>query len=198
MSTSTQAQARIKDGLAKGVNSAYKCRVRDPWWRTPFVPVPDLFLKYMNHDTPRLCTNDAGVYFLNSVHGVRLKPEHKRTGMDLLPLASLNSMTLLGAEIVGRAYGGGMLKIEPREADRLPLPCPAAIETHRSALEAIRPFVEAAHANGELLSAVHAVDDVLLRDLLSLHESEIQTVRAARERLFKRRASRGRKNRIRT
>ena len=72
----------------------------------------------MNADTPRLCTNRAQAHHLNSVHGVYLTGPLRRLGMDLLPVAALNSMTLLAAETVGRAYGGGMLKLEPREADR--------------------------------------------------------------------------------
>ncbi len=45
--------------------------------------------------------------------------------MELLPLAFLNSATLFSAEMVGRSYGGGVLKLEPKEAasvfDRPPL-----------------------------------------------------------------------------
>ena len=44
-------------------------------------------------------------------------------------MAMLNSVTLLGAELIDRAYGGGMLKLEPREAARLPLPSPALVES---------------------------------------------------------------------
>ena len=28
-------------GLERKVPDAYKCTVRDPWWRPPVVPVPD-------------------------------------------------------------------------------------------------------------------------------------------------------------
>ena len=122
-------------GEPQGVQNAYKCRVRKPWWRVPGKMVPDLFLTYMNHDTPRLCANEARVPHLNSVHGVTLHPDRRQDGMELLPVASLNSVTLLGAEIVGRAYGGGMLKLEPKEADRWPLP---SLELARRAAPRLR------------------------------------------------------------
>jgi len=54
---------------------------------------------------PRLGSTRAGVHHLNSVYGVYLRPGSIRTGQDLLPIASLNSMSMLGAETIGRAYG---------------------------------------------------------------------------------------------
>ncbi len=117
---SPAARRYIESGERLGVNTAYKCRVRSPWWRVPLVPPADLLITYMNADSPRLCANHARVHHVNSVHGVYLRPELRELGLDLLPLGALTSMTLLGAETVGRAYGGGMLKLEPKEADRLP------------------------------------------------------------------------------
>ncbi|HMM49455.1 MAG TPA: N-6 DNA methylase, partial [Miltoncostaeaceae bacterium] len=102
--------ALIDAGEASGVPRAYKCRTRTPWWRTPIGPPPDLLITYMNADTPRLTRNLAGVRHLNSVHGLHLHAHIPTPAADLLALAALNSLTLLGAETVGRAYGGGLLK----------------------------------------------------------------------------------------
>lgn len=127
---SPAARRYIRVGEQLGVHTAYKCRVRSPWWRVPLVPPADVLLTYMNADSPRLCANHARTHHLNSVHGVYLRPELRRLGIDLLPLGALTSMTLLGAETVGRAYGGGMLKLErprprwPRSARRLRLGWP--------------------------------------------------------------------------
>src|SRR5262249_3352632 len=74
----------IEAGEAAGVDRAYKCRVRDPWWRVPLLPPANLLLTYMNADTPRLCTNRARAHHLNSVHGVYLHRGRRRLGMDLL------------------------------------------------------------------------------------------------------------------
>lgn len=52
----------------------------------------------------------------------------------MLPIASLNSVTLLGAELAGGSYGGGILNIEPREADRWWMPSAALLWQHRSQL----------------------------------------------------------------
>lgn len=181
----------IRAGEVTGVDQAYKCRVRTPWWRVPLLPPADLLLTYMNADTPRLCTNRAGAHHLNSVHGVYLKAEHKPDGMDLLPLASLNSMTLLGAETVGRAYGGGMLKIEPREADLLPVPSPDVVAAVRPALSALRPQMATSLRSGRLLDAARLVDEVLLVGELGLDRAQVRALRQGHAELSARRSARG-------
>ncbi len=190
---SVAAHGYIAEGHGQGVHRAYKCRVRNPWWRVPVVPPADLFITYMNADTPRLCTNRARVGHLNSVHGLYLRPGLKATGMDLLPLAALNSVTLLGAETVGRAYGGGLLKLEPKEADRLPVPSPAILEEVRSALTALRPQVAARLGRpAGLLEAVRLVDDVLLVGVLRAKRAEVRALQESYVALAGRRAARER------
>jgi adenine-specific DNA-methyltransferase len=184
------ALSYIRAGQAKRVDKAYKCKVRTPWWRVPWVEVPDLFLTYMNHDTPRLVTNDAEVSYLNSVHGVRLKPENREIGRELLPLASLNSLTVLGAELVGRTYGGGLLKVEPREADRLPVPSPEVVAQAAEGLRAAAAPVGLLLQRGKLLEAVRLIDQVLLVDCLGIPIDQLVQLREARQGLFGRRVSR--------
>jgi hypothetical protein len=187
---SRAGSAYLRQGRAEGVDTAYKCRVRTPWWRVPIVPPADLLLTYMNADTPRLTSNPARVHHLNSVHGVYLRTGLRRTGAQLLPLASLTSVTLLGAETVGRAYGGGMLKLEPREADLLPVPAPWAVAAAREALLRIRPEVAADLAAGHLLDAVARVDQVLLVDVLGLDPARLRHLSRARAVLAARRSAR--------
>lgn len=188
---SRAAAAYIAAGEKDGVHKGYKCRVRTPWWRVPLLAPADLFLTYMNSDTPRLTTNTVGARHLNSVHGIYLRPEAKATGRRLLPLVSLNSATLLGAEIVGRAYGGGMLKIEPREADLLPLPTQAQVEAVADHLDAIRDRVTTRLRTGRLLDAVRLVDQVLLRDGMGLSAEQITELEQAHGLLTARRRARG-------
>ncbi|MGH8931924.1 MAG: HsdM family class I SAM-dependent methyltransferase [Egibacteraceae bacterium] len=191
---SAAARRRIEQGERQGIPQAYKCRVRDPWWRVPLVAVPDLLLTYMNHDTPRLTANCAQVRHLNSVHGVALHERHRHLGYDVLAMAALNSVTLLGAEMVGRAYGGGMLKVEPREADQLPLPAPSLVQAADGALRALHPRLAQALREGELLEAVRLVDRVLLQGGVA-SDGDVEALRAGRQALFQRRVARARSRR---
>jgi adenine-specific DNA-methyltransferase len=189
---SAAALAYIKEGEAAGVHSAYKCRVRSPWWRVPLVEQPDLLFTYMNHDRPRLTTNGAGVHVLNSLYGVTLQPDLRELGRATLPIACLNTVTLLGSEVVGRAYGGGLLKHEPKEADLLPVPTKEVLEAAAPELLLIAPQLSVALRQNNLLHAVELVDNIILGRHLSLGDKQLQLLRQAREALFARRVARGR------
>lgn len=186
-------QAYIEAGHLAGVDQAYKCRVRKPWHRVPLLPPADLLLTCMNADTPRLTTNTARAHHLNSVHGVYLKTEFERLGGELLPLASLNSVSLLHAEIVGRSYGGGILKLEPREADAWAMPSPELVRRRAQQLRAIRDRVAALLRNGQLEEAVAIVDTVLLGRLIK--KSELLTIREAHQAMTARRTARSKSGR---
>ncbi len=188
---SKAALAYIDAGEALAVGDAYKCRIRAPWWRVPLVPPADLLLTYMNADTPRLCTNRTRAYHLNSVHGVYLRPGLRRLGMDYLPLASLNSMTLLGAETVGRAYGGGMLKLEPREADRLPVPSMSLVAAAAKDFTAKRSLLSRVLREEGLLRVVDLVDGLMLVGIVGMPLSRVAELRDARAELAARRVARG-------
>jgi adenine-specific DNA-methyltransferase len=191
--TLSPAAARyVESGAAQGVHKAYKCKVRDPWWKVPLAPRPDFFFTYMNHDRPRLVRNDAGLQMLNSVYGVRLHAHRGKLGDPLLAIASLNSITLLGAEIVGRAYGGGMLKHEPTEVAVLPMPSEATLEQTGPRLQAMAAPIAAMVDRNELAAAIELVDSVMLKDHLGVTDEQIGLLRHARSMLLRRRTTRAR------
>jgi len=101
------------------VRQAYKCRTRDPWYSVPDVRVPDFFLTYMSGRTPGLVRNDAGCTCTNSVHSVRVKD---RTAASRLVQVWGSPLVRLSCEIEGHPLGGGLLKLEPREAAAIILP----------------------------------------------------------------------------
>lgn len=98
---------------------AYKCRVRDPWYAVPDVQTPDFFLSYMSGMSANLVRNDAGATCTNSVHGVRVRD--KRSIASVVRHWESDFMAL-SREIEGHPLGGGMLKLEPREAGQILIP----------------------------------------------------------------------------
>lgn len=178
-------------GTDQGVPMAYKCQIRPHWWRPPVVPAPDLFFTYMSHRFPRLITNRARVTLLNSMHGIRLRPGVPSVAREALPLVALNSVTMLGAEVNGRSYGGGILKMEPREAGTLPLPKPDALTKAWAELKPERARLDRQLRDGRWTSVVARVDEVLLRGVLGLGSEEASIIHEAAQRLRSRRLARG-------
>ncbi len=190
---SKAAREYIAAGEETGVHLAYKCQVRDPWWRVPLSAQADILLTYMNAGAVQLATNRAGLAHLNSVHGLVLTSGRRAVGCDLLPLASLNSMTLLGSELVGRSYGGGMLKLEPREAMRLPVPSSDILLGKSGVqLRRLRPQLMRLLHSGRVEEVVNLVDQTLLTEGLGLAQETVRELASARRVLVTRRSSRGR------
>ncbi|MEX1142804.1 MAG: N-6 DNA methylase [Thermoleophilaceae bacterium] len=169
----------LRYGEDRGVPDAYKCTVRDPWWRPPTVRVPDLFFTYMSHRYPRIIANSARANYLNSMHGIRLRDEAPVVARDALPLLALNSATMLGAEIMGRSYGGGVLKMEPREAASLPVPAPADLEAAWRKIGSQAGDLDAALRRSEWWAVVAEVDRALLRETMKLDEKQVMSIRDA-------------------
>lgn len=186
--------AYIAYGETKGVSQRYKCRVRAPWWRVPLPKQPaDLLFTYMNDVTPQLCTNAEGRCHLNSVHGVALKEEVRELGRELLPLAALNSVTALSAEMEGRQYGGGLLKMEPREAAALKVPAPEVVRAYASDLRSAKGDVRALLRAGRVEQATELVDAILLGRAEGMSLDDIEALQSAVRALRSRRKARAKK-----
>jgi adenine-specific DNA methylase len=183
-------QRYVAMGKEQGIDQAYKCTVRTPWWRPPVVSAPDLFFTYMSHRFPRMVTNRAKVTFVNSMHGVRLRRDTPKMAREALSLLSLNSVTMLGAEVFGRSYGGGILKMEPSEAASLPVPSPRALLTAWEMLKGDRAAMDRELRTGLWTTVAARVDDVLLRQVMKLSQTDAEELAEAATKLRARRLGR--------
>ncbi|MDT5257380.1 MAG: hypothetical protein QOD10_2460 [Mycobacterium sp.] len=178
--------AHIRAGEAAGVHRGYKCSIRNPWWTTPSLWIPDLFMLRQIHLAPRLTVNAAAATSTDTVHRVRLT-SGADSQIDPAALATVfhNSATFAFAEIMGRSYGGGILELEPREAEELPIPALA----HASA-ELARDVDNLLKAN-EIEKALDVVDRQVLIEGLGLPGEVVAQCRAAWVSLRDRRTRRG-------
>jgi adenine-specific DNA methylase len=177
-------QRLIQEGEQQRVNERFKCRTRSPWWRVPGIQQADVLVAYMIGSYPRACLNRAGAFYANSLHGLRVNAD---LPAELLAVSFYSSLTLLSLEIEGRTYGGGILKLEPRELDRALVALPQIGEPH---LHSLCDAVDGMLRAGEYGTAVATVDRELLAAGLGTDEETIAHLASARERLMTRRLRR--------
>lgn len=178
------ATTYLRRGEELGIHERYKCRVRQPWWAVPLPKhgAPALFLTYCSSEHPRLVLNEAEALHTNTVHGVSVQPD---VNPRALAAGFYNSLTLLSAELVGRSYGGGVLKLEPTEAEALLLPpIPNSAGEH---LAAVDELLRA----GDLAAVLDLMDQLVLVEGLGLSAQQVGALRSGAERLRSRRRTRG-------
>jgi tRNA1(Val) A37 N6-methylase TrmN6 len=174
----------IAEGERTGIHTTFKCRQRSPWYRVPHIYVPDAFLTYMSGDGPRLVSNSAGVVAPNTLHILRLRHEIRLSGEGLAALWR-TSLTRLSAEIEGHAMGGGLLKLEPGEAEQVLAPLAAKPDT----LEALASELDQVARQGQEEACTSIADRHLLRRL-GLSAADIELLGKSADLLRERRTSR--------
>ena len=177
----------LRRGKRLGIHRGYKCSVRSPWYAVPGIRVPDAFMSYMSNVTPRIVLNEAGFSSSNLVHQLTFhltERSHARAYITALH----SSPALLSFELEGRSYGGGVLKHETKEAERVLFPFDDEISEN---LAMLLPAVDAALRDGGADAAAALVDAALVERGLVTDE-DLAAVREARAQLHARRVSRGR------
>ena len=107
----------IRVGEQAGVNLGYKCSIRSPWYAVPSVWQPHGFLFRQIYDFPRSAVNSANATSTDTIHRMRCL-----TSPERIVANTYTYLTAASAEIEGRSYGGGVLELEPTEAERLLMP----------------------------------------------------------------------------
>lgn len=178
----------VAKGKRLGIAKRYKCRVRNPWWQVPGLLKATVLLPYMIGREPRSAANHCGAFYPNSLHGIRLS--NPRIA-ERLVFALLSSLSLLGMELEGRSYGGGVLKLEPTEIRRVPLILPT------STGDQLRDHFDTANRSiraGDFGAANQLADRVILNEQLGMSVPDIRRLQRARASLMERRMTRARSN----
>lgn len=108
----------------RGAHTGYIARHRNPWWSVRLRPPAPILATYMARRPPAFVRNLAGVRNVNVAHGIY--PREPMTPAALDALAA--SLRAAAPTAVGRTYAGGLVKFEPSEMSRIPVPSPALLE----------------------------------------------------------------------
>lgn len=148
--------AGIRQAEAEGVHLRSHCARRLPWWSLRDVAVSQAFLTYMASDVPRMALNSARAVSTNAVHRIWWRSKPTSAEAVARVLTTRTSLWRLAGELVGRHYGGGVMKLEPTAA-------------------AMLPIVNMAVGDGTTIAAPSPAeaDRILLRDGLGLTGQEV-------------------------
>lgn len=177
----------LEEGKKKGVHEGYKCRIRKFWYAVPSIWVPDAFLYRQIHSHPKLVFNSARVVITDTLHRVKFKE-----GIDARTATSCfhNSLTFAFSEVLGRSYGGGVLELEPNEAEELPIPyfdIPVSLD------EVDRHFRE-----NKLNEVLDMMDGFTLIEKVGLSQRQVGMLREIWRKLSNRRIQRKRSRSLRS
>lgn len=171
----------LRSGEDQDVHTGYKCSIRTPWYAVPSVYVPDAFVFRQIYDFPRIVLNQAEATATDTIHRLRSHGADPRSIVE----NSYSYLTAASAEIEGRSYGGGVLELEPSEAEKLLMPATLA---NALPLEDCDTLIRA----GRLEQVLEENNHRILMDGIGLSKAECAMLRGIWEKMRNRRLGRSR------
>lgn len=161
----------VEEGRQLGVHAHHKCAKREPWYRVTLPKEPHAFVTSTRLGPPVLVLNRTRYRCTNALYAVRFSlPEGVEP--QSVALGFLTSFVALWAELRGRRYGGGVLKLDLGALSEIPLP---VVEVEAAS------FADANQAlrDGDEAGARRIADNVVLEEGLGISASSIETMREA-------------------
>ncbi|MCC6543185.1 MAG: N-6 DNA methylase [Nitrospirae bacterium] len=111
----------LKVGEGLGLPARPLIKQRRPWYKMEKREIPPLLFAYLGRRNTRFIKNEAGVLPLTGF--LCVYPLHKDdTYISNLWQALNHPDTLKNLQLVGKSYGSGAIKVEPRNLGKLPIP----------------------------------------------------------------------------
>ena len=121
-------QAYLLDGERSGLHERALIRSRRPWYRMEKRTPPPILFAYLGRRDCRFILNRSGAVPLTGflcVYPFR----SSKNDVECLWRALNHPLTIENLAYVGKSYGGGAIKVEPRQLDQLSIPASVMIET---------------------------------------------------------------------
>lgn len=110
----------LKQGEKRGLPEKALIRTRNPWYKMETRRVPPYLFAYLGRRHARFIRNRAGVVPLTGF--LCVYPLHDDSDfLEQLWLLLSHPDTVANLALVGKSYGAGAVKVEPRALERLPL-----------------------------------------------------------------------------
>lgn len=114
-------RAYLQTGAEQGLNKKTLLATRNPWYKMEFRTPPPLLFSYLGRRNTRFIRNLAGVVPLTCLLCV-YPHRTDQPSVDALWQVLRHPDTIANLALVGKSYGGGAIKVEPRALERLPIP----------------------------------------------------------------------------
>ncbi len=111
----------IKKGVELNIHNNSLIKQRNPWFKMEKREIPDILFAYLGRKNIRFIKNEARVIPLTGFLCVYPKYNDK-IFIDNLWKALNHPETIKNLKLVGKSYGSGAVKVEPRKLEALPIP----------------------------------------------------------------------------
>lgn len=119
MELSSSLENYIKTGEKNDIDKRYHTRNREKWYSISKQNPPDGFLHYMTKETPFIVLNPDGILSTNTIHNLDFFDDVDENTKKWIQFSMFTSISQLSLELLGRTYGGGVLKVEPKVAHKI-------------------------------------------------------------------------------
>lgn len=110
----------LKEGVRRGLSERPLIKQRKPWFRMERRAVPELLFAYLGRRNTRFIKNVAGVLPLTGFLCIYTKDKDEKFVDGLWKILN-HPDTLKNLQLVGKSYGAGAVKVEPRNLENLPI-----------------------------------------------------------------------------
>lgn len=185
-SYSEKQKEYIKLGEKKGLNTGYKCSIRENWYQIPSIWIPDAFFLRRNNLYPKFVLNFCNAISTDTMHRIKF---NEGVEPERIVLSYYNSISFAFTEICGRSYGGGVLEILPGEVGNIYVPKLDSIPI-KKVRKVLGEIDEIIRNNEDIEKVLNLVDEEILVTEIGLKKTLCNGARTIWKKLQARRLSR--------